>query len=147
MSLNMSSKLLVVLMLIVVCCKTHTKTENFMTVTGSSEILKDLKIQLVVIAKKDGIINNDTLLIYQDSLQIKTMNTKALRYNYYINYKDSLYTSLAFDNAIKSIGIDKAKHHLHFLKKNKHVYFNFSNRLIDSITSSSRKLINKKNIL
>lgn len=141
---NITLKLMLLLLITSCNFNTQKETTNSLTVSGNKEILKNLKIELISVTQNKNNINNDTLLVFKESIKSNSINTKALRYTYLINYKDSLFTSRSFDNPIKAIGREKAKHHWSFLLKNNELYANFSNHLIDTINDSSIKLLRKK---
>ena len=111
-----------------------------LTVTGKEAILKETKISLIQIIKTQPILTQDTVSVFSGVTKI---NPKALRYKYLVNYKDSLFTSIAFDNVIKAIGKERAKHHWHFFIEGGKLYANFSNKRVDSINTSTFLL--KKN--
>lgn len=120
--------------------------ENFtsLNISGDKNILKDLEIKLISnFQEKIDVRRRDTVLVFKDSLLSSRINLKALSYKYQIIYKDSFYNSYSFDNVVKAIGKEKAKHHWHFIKQENNIYTNFNNHLIDDVNDSSYLL--KKN--
>ena len=111
------------------CYKPIKTPPDFVTVSGDKAILKDIEIKVMLYktGRDSPPSYDDAVLVYKDSLRpIDFGDLKhVIRYDYRLSYKDSIFTSTAFDNFLSLRTLEKSKHYWYIFSADNKIYAGF----------------------